>query len=532
MTPLVIASPVTATAKECDELKPWIASKAKERRIQLDSECRLVYVEPPHRVMASTEPIGSPEKPINLASFDPNLAFNLHSRPDAPSIIYLDFDGQSWSNNSWWNGAFSISGSRQSEGYSIDENASTFTEIERQNIYQVWTMVAEDFAMFDVDVTTERPTGAREQVFLLSGSHALILQDNPVQEACGCGGVAHFDVFDKDSPWNRPALNFSRFGTTVVHPIDIAEIVSHEVGHHLGLAHDGGGTLGVEYYGGHAMWTPIMGGGRGRGISTWSYGGYPNADTRWDQRAGDDDFAQMNLYLGFIADEFGDTIETATLITAENLANGLSGRITTREDVDILKLVVSADDAGKYDITLNPIAYGPNLDPELKLLDSAGTQIAISNPDVFTPGSMTYITGGLGAALSVNLNPGTYYLRIDGVGQGSLEIETGYDDYASRGNYYLEFDITKTAQVVTKINPSKVTPGKRITVLGENLEGSNVYIGKKKLKIVSRSKTRLVALAPSVIKSKTVQIKVVSDDASGSREKKTHVEIKKVVKKK
>lgn len=524
LTPLVIADPVTASDKECEGLKPWIASKSKERRIQLDSECRVVYVEPPHRVFSETHSHAEKSSTISLSTFDPNLAFNLHSRPNASSIIYLDFDGQTWSSDSWWNGAFSITGSRKSDGYSVDEDASTFTAIERQHIYEVWTMVAEDFAMFDVDVTTERPTGAREVVFLESGSHALILQDNAVQEACGCGGVAHLDVFDEDSPWNRPALNFSRFGTYVAHPIDIAEIISHEVGHNLGLVHDGGGPLAVEYYGGHAMWTPIMGAGRGRGVSTWSYGGYPNAETRGMQRGGNDDFAQMSLYLNLIADEFGDTLETATLLTSENVTSGIQGRITTREDIDVLKLVVNPSDAGTYDITLNPIAFGPNLDPELKVLDSAGNQIALSNPDVFAPGGMTYITSGLGASISLELNPGTYYLRIDGVGQGSLEIETGYDDYASRGNYSLEFAITKSSPTISKVTPKKITAGKRITILGNNLNSSKVYLGKKILKIVSITKTKIVVVAPSRLRGNKFMLRVVNENLN--------VEVKKEVKRK
>jgi hypothetical protein len=346
--------------------------------------------------------------------------------------------------------------------------------------------------------------------------------------------VAHLDVFDEDSPWKRPALNFSRFGTYVVHPIDIAEIISHEVGHNLGLVHDGGGPLAVEYYGGHAMWTPIMGAGRGRGISTWSYGGYPNADTRGVQRGGDDDFAQMSLYLNLIADEFGDTLETATLLTSENVTNGIQGRITTREDSDVLKLVVNPSDAGTYDITLNPIAFGPNLDPELKVLDSAGNQIALSNPDVFAPGGMTYITSGLGASISLELNPGTYYLRIDGVGQGSLEIETGYDDYASRGNYSLTFSVLKTSLEITRISPTKITAGKRFSIIGNNLLKAKVFIGKKQLKVISNTKTKIVVVAPSKLSGKTVRVEVVvrSDNQQKTDKKTQVVQVKKEVKKK
>src|SRR3712207_7865967 len=44
-----------------------------------------------------------------------------------------------------------------------------------------------------------------------------------------------------------------------------AEAVSHEVGHNLGLHHDG--TAAEGYYGGHNAWAPIMGVGYSRPIS-------------------------------------------------------------------------------------------------------------------------------------------------------------------------------------------------------------------------------------------------------------------------
>ena len=508
--PVGLSVPVTAsnTDEVCGQLKPWKAKK-KSRLLQFDADCREVYVEPPLTASNSTE-TATPRSVASTTTFDPSQAFSLHSRPDAPSVIYLDFDGQNWSSSSWWNGAFSITAGRVSEGYSIDADASTFTDEERLNIYQVWMMVAEDFAMFDIDVTTERPTGDREQVFLQSGSHALILQDNQIQEGCNCGGVAQLDVFEEETPWVRPALNFSRFGTYIAHPIDIAEIISHEVGHNLGLAHDGQ-TVDVEYYGGHAMWSAIMGAGRGRGISTWSYGGYPLAMTRWPQRGGEDDFSQMGLYLGLIPDDYSNTIETALLLTSENLASGIAGRITTRDDVDIMKLVISNLDAGRYNIQLKPIDYGPNLDPELQLLDATGAALATSNPGVFVPQPMAYITSGLGAEISIKLNPGTYYVKIDGVGQGSLSDGTGYDDYGSLGNYTLEFEVTKIAPTVTRVTPAKIQAGKRITIRGTNLAGAKVFLGKRALKIVSSRDTRIIAAVPSKLKGKTFVLRVVGE---------------------
>jgi hypothetical protein len=51
------------------------------------------------------------------------------------------------------------------------------------------------------------------------------------------------------------------------YPKYVWEATSHELGHRLGLSHDGD-TLGNAYYGGSGIWAPIMGvsGPRGCGL--------------------------------------------------------------------------------------------------------------------------------------------------------------------------------------------------------------------------------------------------------------------------
>lgn len=447
-----LALPVSANL--CEPAKPYSPMKPKTHGIQTDDQCRELIVDAPLLDLVSKKTL----KKSFLAqpsTFDPADAFSLHSNPDAPSIIYLDFDGQTWQSGSWWIGSYGITNGSTSAGYTLDNDPNTFTTLERNAIYEVWRNVAEDFAMYDVDVTTERPTGARETVFLSSGSHALILSDTSAQAGCGCGGVAYLDVYENGSTWNYPALNFMKYGSYYAPPWDTAEIISHEVGHNLGLAHDGT-TTGIEYYGGHAMWTPIMGAGRGRGIATWSYGGYPNADTRWNQTAGDDDFAQMSQYLSLFADDFGNTILNAYDLTPTDLSNGISGVITTRTDVDVFELNVTAETAGSWTIDLIPSDVAPNLDPELTLLDTFGNVLEVSNPLVPNEYAGGYVASGLDASITYTLNEGTYYLQVDGVGQGSLAAGTGYDDYASRGNYRLDFGGDGTGEDVASV--SEVSP--------------------------------------------------------------------------
>ena len=71
-------------------------------------------------------------------------------------------------------------------------------------------------------------------------------------------GIALLDVFD--SSLDRPAFVFSSGASAKT----IAEAVSHEAGHTLGLSHDTDTIRGQDYYDGHGSWAPIM----GRSIST------------------------------------------------------------------------------------------------------------------------------------------------------------------------------------------------------------------------------------------------------------------------
>lgn len=507
------APTVKGQIHECQSHQMYSPIDATKSIEQFDSTCREYFVDALPTTVVTAEYL---EQHLSRPqpNFVPADAFTLHSNPDANAIIYLDFDGHTWEAGTWWIGAYGIAVGDTSDGYTLDNDASTFTEVERNAIYEIWSNVAEEFSMYNVDVTTERPTGARESVFLARGSHALILSEASVQQGCGCGGVAYLNVFAGGNTWNYPALNFSKFGTYYAPPADTAEIISHEVGHNLGLAHDGT-TTAIEYYGGHAMWTPIMGAGRGRGIATWSYGGYPNADTRWDQIAGDDDFAQIDYYLDFFADDYGDSISNAAVLDASALDSLTSGVISTRSDVDVFQFPVTEATSGMWEIEVLPAAYAPNLDVELKLFDASGTLLATENPLVSIPAnSYTNLREGLGALMQVELSPGLYYIRLDGVGQGSLSLGTGYDDYASRGSYSIRFGSPSSGVFINDVLPSSAGRGTAIRILGSNLdEVTGLRLGASRItQFTNISANEIVFGVPSGIASGTLTVETNSGD--------------------
>jgi hypothetical protein len=126
--------------------------------------------------------------------------------------------------------------------------------------------VAEDYAPFEVDVTTEAPpadrltrSGTSDDTF---GTTVLITKRNFY--SCSCGGVAYLGIFDNSSDYYKPALVFYD-GRNEKY---VAEAISHEAGHNVGLHHDGTST--ASYYTGHGSgatgWAPIMGVGYSKSL--------------------------------------------------------------------------------------------------------------------------------------------------------------------------------------------------------------------------------------------------------------------------
>ena len=188
----------------------------------------------------------------------------------------------------------------------------------------MWRRVAEDFAPFDVDVTTEDPGYAAVNRADLADTTfgTTLLVTNSVSNCAngrtlyaslcpgGCGGLAYVGVFDDPGPdhdYFQPAIVFQN-GTngTNGYPKFTAEAASHEVGHTVGLSHDG--TAGLTYYGGHGSWAPIMGVSYDFPISQWSKGEYAGATNT------EDDFAVAGANgLPPAPDDHGDTDATGVI---------------------------------------------------------------------------------------------------------------------------------------------------------------------------------------------------------------------------
>jgi PKD repeat protein len=433
----------------------------QDRHAWLNRDGRLLFVDdfpaPPEladgAVAGSTVVAGAPA-PLEQTFF-------LHSRPGAQRVIHLDFDGALVTSTAW-NTGFGVS-AIDAKPYDLDGEPTTFSATERERIQTIWQRVAEDYAPFDVDVTTEEPladaitrSGSSDLNF---GTRVIVSRDwtKLTTSPCGCGGFAYVGAFDDTSDSYKPAwVFFDNLGSG--NEKYVAEAISHEAGHNLGLSHDGNAS--TAYYTGHGTgatgWAPIMGAGYYKELTQWSKGEYSGANQP------EDDLQRIQLFGGPLRqDDHADTSATPLDAAAGSGVASLSGRgvIGSRGDVDVFSFY-----SGAGDISLNvtPGPRGPNLDLAAALYDEVGKLLASSNP-VDALGANIALTG---------LPAGTYFLSIDGVGKGDLA--SGYSDYASLGEYAIGGSVP-LAFGAPPVAVASATPASGTAPLTVSFDGSGSY---------------------------------------------------------
>lgn len=438
--------------KSLDNLQPYAKSKALRwlqefsfpaadvESLRVTADGSIHYADSFLPTLAATD---NAENLSTNPAMSATEVFQLHSKPGSSQVVYLDFDGHTMEGTAWNVNREPVLVALPFDPSQNDSppTVANFTQDELNRIAEIWHRMSEDFAAFDIDVTTEEP-----DVFTPTTGRVLFTLDTDAYGASmpsrGAGGVAWVN------PWGRsnyatyysPALVYYKNlqGSATYN----AEAGSHELGHNLGLSHDGTQS-GSKYYAGHGNglvdWAPIMGNSYSRNVTQWSAGDYPDANNTQD------DLAIIAEELGYVADDHSDSADAATPIKVEangdilvsspeqdpnNLLTENKGVINDRSDVDWFYFDLPTE--GAVNITATPAWHsferndyrGANLDIELTLYDSSLVFLDISDPNTNSK-----------AAITASLPAGRYFIQVDGVGNFT---NSDYSDYSSLGMYFLE----------------------------------------------------------------------------------------------
>ena len=339
---------------------------------------------------------------------------NLQSWPSASATVLLDFDGQVV-NSIYWN-----------NGSTINAAPSGFSDV---LIQQIWEMMSEDYRPFNLNITTSEsvynaaPANQRMRIIFTPTNTA----------APGSGGVAYIGSFSWGNETPCWVFNGGLKGA--------GEAGSHELGHTVGLRHDGRNSPAEQYYGGNGNWAPIMGVGYYVNMVQFSKGEYPAANNQ------EDDIAIISNGNGFTfrSDDYSNFPSSATAIDPDHNGSVLiNGVIEKQSDQDVFSFQTSG---GSLNLYAHTASAQPNLDIALTLTTANGTILQTISPDDILSATLIF----------PNLPAGTYYVYLDGVGKPSVNTY-GYSDYASIGSFIIEgtvppYSATNQAPTVVITNP-------------------------------------------------------------------------------
>ncbi len=406
----------------------------------------MTKLDPNDFVCVSMPVDNTPAQELTLNSEDiPSLTTvqNLQSKPGAPKVLYIDY----------WGGSITVAGNgsnvwNASYGDPLNydvwtlDGSTAFSDTERYRMWQAWAEAAEDYAPFNVNVTTRTSVYAATATANRSRIIATTTATRNAYNICssGCGGVAYKPSFGNNYYNTGFTFNSTLGSMGMTH--------SHEAGHQMGLNHDGTTTLG--YYSGHGDWGPVMGAPFGKRYVQWSKGNYPNANQT------ENDFAIIDGKLGTLSDIEGGNSGTAyslgTYFNSVRLSvpGGAVGAPSTAGDYDYYEFTVPAGGA-QVDLTVAPelgvntIQYAAGEDRAANLTMQGGlykspfsSYIVRMYEDDNTP--MRPNTNKL--EYSGHLDTGDYIFWVEGRSP-NYSWTTGFDDWGTGGKYRVNLDVDK-----------------------------------------------------------------------------------------
>lgn len=391
------------------------------------------------------------------------------SLPTASATLFLDFDGHDVPVTFWNNGV------------PFTCLAAAMTDAQ---ITEAFNRVAEDFRPFNINVTTDQnrflaaPISMRMRIVITPTSAWYP----------GVAGIAYTHSFTWGD--DTPAFVFSdRLSNDSKR---VAEAISHESGHTLGLGHQSSYsttcTMNYTYNpgmgSGETSWGPIMGSASARNTTQWNFGPTPKGCTITEDNLS---IITTNNGFGYRADDYASSYSSALAISIPSNVFTRSGVISTTTDKDFFRFDLGQN--GRFRIKVIPYSVGlnnngANLDIKMTLHGSNGSILA------------TYdYKDSLHAMLDTSLNAGTYYIAIDG--SGNLNST---NDYGSLGSYsidgYYSGTTTTPTTTTTTSGSTKTRSGTRKSANTSIMAGAEQNSGaESKFLVIKQAQSPLMVNA-------------------------------------
>jgi hypothetical protein len=287
----------------------------------------------------------------------------LHSHASAPRTLYLDFNGHVMPAPTWEeDGVTFVWHEVRVLPFSLDADRSTFSAQEREMIRLIWKHVAEDYAPFDINVTTVEPDVLAPPVddSVANGMALRVVigdwdpANTFTHEGEGRGGFTPIAYGGFTNFIPNDVFVFPSGTETDYDPFRIAHVASHEAAHAFGLGH-----LNLN----QSEPALIMDGTSANAFRSI-----------WGIASSQDDVAMLTAVLDARADDHGSDVTTPTPLALAGVAPQMTldgtGIIEQLDDKDFFSFWAgSGQFTVRVDVPLDKVA---NLDAEVELWERQG----------------------------------------------------------------------------------------------------------------------------------------------------------------